>query len=460
VPRMFRGLLRAGLPVVLMLFLSADAFAGTARLVTRESWTTRHAYGLTIGGPELTAHPEWQLRDGAGNPLRIGSLAAADFGSPAFRSWWIAQAQAQLAAGSRGLFIDDVQMERRTTLASGTPRNPVDPRTGFTMSEATWQRYMADFMVQVRAALPNVEIVHDVLWYMGDLGVDTAREIGAANYVNVDVTTPGIGWQTFAGYVDRVETFKNVGVIFDGPAAARLYTFAMYLLMTSGRSALSIAPGADWPGYDADLGPIPAHAYVDQNVWRRDFSGGIVLANEVGRPARTITLPGSYRDLDGVEHTSVTLAGGTATVLTPVPVTPPPPPVPPVPPAETNTAAPVPPVRKPTSGGSSTRARISNVGHRAGARGPGATRTSVRASATKLSGTVSDASGGSVRLVVERRRGSRWAVVRRVSASVHRHGTFWLEIARLPHGTYRVRGSFLGTGTSLPSRSAYRTFHA
>jgi hypothetical protein len=88
------------------------------------------------------------------------------------------------------------------------------------------------------------------------------------------------------------------------------------------------------------------------------------------------------------------------------------------------------------------------------------TRTAVRASATKLSGSVSGAAGGAVRLVIERRRGNGWAIVRRIQASVHRHGTFSLEIARLPHGTYRVRGSFQGTGTSLPSRSTYSTFHA
>ncbi len=93
-------------------------------------------------------------------PLYVGSRAAADFGNPAFRAWWIAKAQAAVAAGYRGLFIDDVFMERRTYFSGGTAlRNPKDPRTGTTMTEANWQKYLADFMVEVRAALPSAEIV-------------------------------------------------------------------------------------------------------------------------------------------------------------------------------------------------------------------------------------------------------------------------------------------------------------
>jgi hypothetical protein len=105
-------------------------------------------------------------------------------------------------------------------------------------------------------------------------------------------------------------------------------------------------------------------------------------------------------------------------------------------------------------------ARISTVGHTAGAPGPRLTETFVRGSRTRLSGTVSGAVSGQVRLVVWKRRGGGWSAVRRVTAPVHRHGTFAARVRGLRRGSYRVRGSFLGTGTARPSQSAYRTFHA
>jgi hypothetical protein len=73
---------------------------------------------------------------------------------------------------------------------------------------------------------------------------------------------------------------------------------------------------------------------------------------------------------------------------------------------------------------------------------------------------VRGAVAGTVRLVVERRVRPRWKAVRRESTTVKRSGSFVKDIRSLPSGSYRVRGSFQGTGTSQPSRSAYRGFHA
>ena len=54
-----------------------------------DAWVTQHAYALEPA--ERAAHPEWQLTDLSNVPLYVGSRAAADFGNPAFRAWWIAQ---------------------------------------------------------------------------------------------------------------------------------------------------------------------------------------------------------------------------------------------------------------------------------------------------------------------------------------------------------------------------------
>src|SRR5262249_14673347 len=147
---------------------------------------------------------------------------AGDFGNPAYRTWWIGEATAA-AAGAAGLYVDDVSMERRVYSSSGYLTSARDPRTGATMSEANWQRYMADFMVALRAALPTAEIVHDVLWYKGDTRADVVRELGAASAVALEkgfndpvVTTNAgtYGWETLAGYVERRQA-SGKAVILD-----------------------------------------------------------------------------------------------------------------------------------------------------------------------------------------------------------------------------------------------------
>ena len=179
-------------------------------------------------------------------------------------------------------------MERRTYLSGGTAlRNPKDPRTGTTMTEANWQKYLADFMVAVRAALPNAEIAHDVLWQKGDSG-DVLRGLQAADAVSVDggFTTSVVrlraSRRSRAGPSARRPAAARV--VFDHPTAAapaRLYNFAAYTLVDNGASALAndaaTAPGAFWSGYDVDLGAaehraLPGHAPASGAVTSRAAS--------------------------------------------------------------------------------------------------------------------------------------------------------------------------------------------
>ena len=159
------------------------------------------------------------MRDSSAAPLYIGSRAAADFAHPDFRAWWIAQARGRgWPPVTRGLFIDDAFMERRTTTAGGASARPLDPRTGATMTEADWQRYMADFLVAGAApprSAPDVEIVHDVLWYKGDANAHVLRELQAASFVSVDkgfndaTVSYGAGtygFSTLAGWIEREQS--------------------------------------------------------------------------------------------------------------------------------------------------------------------------------------------------------------------------------------------------------------
>ena len=497
-PSIFRGPLTAGLLAIFTLLFATTADAvelryvrGSADALTLPSWAPsawvhQHAYGLEAD--DLALHPEWQLKDGSNTPLYIGTRPAGDFGNPAFRARWIARAQLALDQGWRGLYIDDVFMERRTTNVGGSARTPVDPRTGTTMTEANWQKYMADFMVAVRDAFGStVEIVHDVLWYKGDANANVLRELRAASYLAVDGGFNGplvsygsgtYGFQTLSGWIERAQT-RGSGVILDFSTttpAARLFGLASYWLVNNGVSAIandaSTAPL--WAGYGVDLGlPNTGRYTVATGAWRRDFTRGIVLVNEPYRSTRTLNVPAGYQDLDGVPRTQVTLAGGQGAVLVPAPApvsTPTPTPTP-VAPTETgvgvSTTAPVPPTatappstppKLTTITTDGDGARVARVGGTAGAKAPGSTRVSVRGSRTRLSGRVRGAVAGYVRVTIERKRGAKWAVARRVKVAVKRNGRFTKDIPTLPGGSYRVSGFFEGTGTSKPARSGYSTF--
>ncbi|MBE2318730.1 hypothetical protein DVA67_022325 [Solirubrobacter sp. CPCC 204708] len=476
-----------------MLTCCADAFGATKTVRSKTApsgaaTVTLHAYALEPA--DVAANPSWQLRDTGNAPLYVNGKPAADFGNAAFRTWWIQRAQAAVAGGN-ALFIDDVFMERRTYTSGGAQRSPKDPRTGMTMTEGNWQKYLADFMVAVRAALPSTEIVHDVLWYKGNSG-NVLRELQAASAVSVEggfvstVYSSGggtYGFQTLAAWAES-QQLRGAGVILDHSTSApapRLYGLASQLLTDQlGRSAIAndaaTAPGAVWAGYSTDLGPAAGNrTQVVAGAWRRDFQKGIVFVNEPYRETRTLTVPEGYRDLDGLQQPSVTLAGGQAAVLVKVPPAPTPTPTPtptpvapleepapvapvpvaPTPPAPTPTPGPITTIS--TGGNGAAKARTSGT---AGARQAGETSVSVRGSATRLSGRVQGAVAGYVRLTVERKRGGKWVVVMRTRGSVKKGGGFYRDIPRLRRGAYRVSGFFEGTGTSKPSRSSAKPFRA
>ncbi len=297
----------------------ASAAPGSVTLWNKASLARRSAYALDAA--TVIAHPEWILKDGSGNRVYLGTAVAADFGNPAYRAWWITQASAQ-AAGLRGLYVDDVTMERRIYSNFGVLTSARDPRTGATMTEANWQRYMADFMVELRAALPAAEIVHDVLWAKGDAGTQITRELGAANTVAIEkgfndpaILTTTI-WESLAGYVTRRQA-AGQGVILDGYAdapAARLYGLGAVLLLDTGTLALGndawTAPNRYWTGYDVRLGAPAGERYQWSGVWRRDFANGTVLVNQPGNGARTVSLGAGFADLDGLAKDRLDAGGG------------------------------------------------------------------------------------------------------------------------------------------------------
>jgi hypothetical protein len=289
----------------------------------------------------LTAHPDWVLRDAAGSPLYIPFACsggtcpqyAGDVGDPGFRRAWIERARSVLAQGYRGVWIDDVNLEFRVGDGSGGFRAPIDPRTGQTMTAEDWRRYVAEFLEQIRAELPGVELLHNSIWFAAQPArADdpfVRREIAAADRINLergvndDGLTGGTGpWslQAFLSFIDAVHAEGHSVVLesADDSATGREYNLAAYFLISEGEDGIGLTqmtPDTWWPMYDEELGAPLSDRRVWNGLLRRDFDRGVVLVNEPEAPVRTVALDEPLLTTTGQMTTTVTLGAGQGAVL-------------------------------------------------------------------------------------------------------------------------------------------------
>jgi hypothetical protein len=303
------------------------------------AWVYKDLYGIPTDSSLVGEQPQWVLRDASGRPLYVRydcngtrcSQYAADVGDPEFRAHWIDQARALLARGYVGLFVDDVNMLiSRVSDGAGRAVAPRDPRTGGPMSEPDWQRYVAEFVEQIRAAFPEAEIVHNALWFAGHDGEFVRRALEAADLQELErgVNDDGIiggggtyGFDTLLAHIDWLHQ-RGKGVVFDADARsanARRYALAVYLLVGSGRDGIGNDVGGRpddwWPAYDITLGAPLGDRYRWHDVLRRDFEGGMVLVNEPEAPPVRVDLPRAYVDIDGARTTAIALGPADGAVL-------------------------------------------------------------------------------------------------------------------------------------------------
>ena len=303
------------------------------------SWAYIDLYAVYTGSTLATNHPEWILHDGSGKKLYIpwgcanGTCPqyAADVSDPAFRSWWISNAAAELSAGYKGVWIDDVNLEYRISDGNGNTVAPIDSNTGQAMTADNWRMYVAQFVEQIRAALPAYEILHNSIWYASPTEYSdqyVQRQMKAADYINLErgISDPGVVGMSgkfsvgdFLSYVDLAHSFgKNV--VFDELSRNGDYGLAGYLLINNGNDALgdqTVTPDNWWAGYNVNLGAPQGPRYTWHNLLRRDFAQGFVLLNPPKTAAVTVTLPGPMTKLDdGSYISSITLNPGQAVVLT------------------------------------------------------------------------------------------------------------------------------------------------
>ncbi len=308
-----------------------------------DGWAYKDAYAIKPGTWEFQQHPEWILRDADGNMLYIPFACsggacpqyAGDFGNPAFRAHWIAQAQALAAMGYRGMWIDDVNMTWRVSDGNANAVTPIDPRTGALMTLDNWRRYMAEFMEAVRAAVPGMELGHNIIWYAGPEANDDPyirRQIDVADYINLErgVTDRGLtgngnrfGMTTFLEFVDYIHGRGPAVILMDegGTTTEREYALAGWFIVSNGSDWMSTeeqdwsAPDSWWHGYDTDLGAALGGRYFWNDLIRRDFDCGLVLMNRPDWPTIDVALGEAMVDLAGNTVSAVSLGDREAAIL-------------------------------------------------------------------------------------------------------------------------------------------------
>lgn len=301
-------------------------------------------YGIQPGSAVYYSNPNWIMHDQYGNWLYIpwncsgGTCPsyAGDISNPAFRSWWISQAQATFSRGNYlGLWIDDVNMQFQVSDGYGNLVAPIDSATGQPMTYTAWRSYVNQFVQEIRQTFPYKELLENSIWFAGPTGVQDAdpyiqQQIATATNINLERgiasdsgLTGGTGqWSVYAffAYVDLVHTL-GPGVTLEEyslDAAGQQYGLASYFMISNGNDRIgdfSTTPTNWFSGYSVNLGAALGPRTYNNGVYQRNFANGIVLLGEPGLSTQTISLPGSYQTLSGNWVSSVSLSGSQGIIL-------------------------------------------------------------------------------------------------------------------------------------------------
>ena len=329
--------------------------------VEDETWMREHYEFMTVWSPYFDSRlswfpkgveysdvmalkggdrPEWILKDSSGDLLYVDFACsggtcpqyAADIGNQNYRNWFIAELKRLTTKGYAGFYLDDVNMSWRISNGSSDAQ-PIDPRTGETMTLEAWRRYMADFVEQIEREVPGI-IVHNAIWTADSPGFDdprVARQLAAADWIQIEhgYNDPGLrgGNGTYSvrnlfAYVDWVHSLgtKVMWLEEDGGTEAKHESnLAAYLLTYAPGDVIStedwaqIAPGSIWEGYLLDLGTPLGPRTGSDGLFRREFQNGTVLVNEPDNNTKTVPITGTR--IDGNHITQVAIPEGTGVII-------------------------------------------------------------------------------------------------------------------------------------------------
>jgi len=312
-------------------------------------------------------HPEWFLTDTTGSPMEWGSYGGhwwMDIGDPAYQQKWLDNVAAELRAqGWDGVVIDNAMADPQWYLAGRTIAKYPTKDEYRDATRSFLARVGPGLTSRGFLVLPNISDPTTSLWN------DWIQFTSGANFEH---WTKWSGAAAGSGYIDgdywlmhadMLKATQDQGKIFLANTTSTTttdthtmrYARASFLLWwNGGPSALAFSVNATdpWsPEWTIDIGQPAGPAYQTNGTWRRDYTGGTVIANPSKTTSSTTTLETTYQTPEGTSTTQITLQPTSGIILRSVAPAPTPAPTPtPTPTPTPDTTAPSLTVTSPTTG--------------------------------------------------------------------------------------------------------------
>jgi len=307
--------------------------------------------GVYAQSTEAARYPEsWYAHDANGARVKSRSFGnyMMDMSNP---QWWADRASTCKALLADSGF-DDCYLDMLGTAPLAPNYNaskPIDPRTGKVWTYADLLAADLEVAKAVRSADPAGLLASNGLVngqrYFKPVGESPAVLFEQLDAVHSEIflrdkNTPIGTFKAESAWKRDVDMLVDIGArgkvawtttkMWNVSATAtqaqidqwHKYALASFLLGTNGHSYFNFSTAntvagifVDHPWDRVQVGdPVNRYAKVG-GVYRRDFSAGIALVNPTTASV-TLSLGGTYRDLSGVERTSITLTPNTGEVLT------------------------------------------------------------------------------------------------------------------------------------------------
>ncbi|MBU2601257.1 MAG: hypothetical protein KKA32_03725 [Actinobacteria bacterium] len=284
-------------------------------------------------------HPDWFLKDAAGNRVVFQYYPGTDFyamdwGNQGWREYWTARSiERAKALGFDGIFADDLYTRKYGELDRSLARYPDS-----TSLRAAVRGFLQHAYGKTKAGGNNLLLVGNVvdhLWYdtlwedwlsISD-GLMDEQFVHSGTDPNAHFKSAEDWWRNQLLEVEASERLGKISFFVShaavGDTRSETYAYATYLLAAGGVSLYHHESGSN-AGYGTpawsnewarDLGaPLGKYSLRPDGVYVRDFARALVLVNPSKSTTRTVPVSGVTDNL-GVALTSVTLAPNTASIL-------------------------------------------------------------------------------------------------------------------------------------------------
>lgn len=303
----------------------------------------------------LAQHPDWFLRDTAGNLVREKYYlpnVLMNPNSPGWRDYVNARIRNKwMSVGYDGIFLDVIVpwIDLDGYIYYTAP--PVNPATGNEFTNGEWTTANREFLASIKRGLGDKLLIFNGVgngYQFNNFKNENLEMVGIADGAYAEGflrwSDDGIGypkseteWKRDVDmvaavavtgkqlYVESALKTALVPTTSAQLATTKLYSLSSYLLAANGNSRYMFLQ-EPYPDAalvqsrdamtDIDIGTATSAYVKSGNVYRRNFTDGIVLVNPTdGGSSSTVALDGIYVNSDGIEVTSVTLPPKTGTVL-------------------------------------------------------------------------------------------------------------------------------------------------